>query len=108
VPISGGTDLQFTTTKSNQLVKLTYNAACGVSGERGRWLGIRMEVDGVEAAPTSGYDFALCPAALPIPYYHYSSGFRQSVITMPNAGVHKARSLPVRPAPRIGPWGTCR
>ena len=57
---------------------------------RGRWLGLRIEVDGVEAAPASGFDFALCSAVAPLSFYS-SSGFRQSVIAIPNAGVHKVR-----------------
>jgi hypothetical protein len=92
VPIKtgGGTVLQFTTAKNNQLVKLTYNGVCGVEGVRGHWLGLRIEVDGVEAAPASGFDFALCSAVAPLSFYS-SSGFRQSVIAIPNAGVHKVR-----------------
>ena len=92
VPIlsGGGTALQFTTIKDDQLVKLTYNAECGVEAARGTWLGLRLVVDGVEAAPASGFDFALCSSVAPNSFY-YSSGYRQSVITIPKAGVHKVR-----------------
>jgi hypothetical protein len=92
VPIKsgGGTTLQFTTTKNNQLVKLTYNATCRIGGARGNWLGIRIEVDGVEAAPASGYDFALC-SSLAQDRDNYASGFRQSVISIPSTGTHKVR-----------------
>jgi hypothetical protein len=92
VPImtGGATALPFTTTKNNQVVKLSYNALCAILGQRGRWLGIRLEVDGVEAAPASGYDFALCSAVEPLKYY-YTTAFRQSVITVPNAGAHNVR-----------------
>jgi hypothetical protein len=86
----GATALPFTTTKNNQVVKLSYNALCAIFGQRGRWLGIRLEVDGVEAAPASGYDFALCSAVEPLKYY-YTTAFRQSVITVPTAGVHNVR-----------------
>jgi hypothetical protein len=92
VPIrpEGGIALQFTTTKDNQVVKLTYNAQCGVLAQRGRWLGLRVVVDGAEAAPASSFDFALCSSVAPSSW-HNSSGFRQSVITIPKAGVHKVK-----------------
>lgn len=84
---NGDTSLEFTTAQNNQQVKLTYNAQCAVYAERGVWLGLRMEVDGVEAAPASGFDFALCSALGPKDTNN-SQEFRQSVITIPNAGVH--------------------
>jgi hypothetical protein len=87
---NGGTALEFTTTEDNQQVKLTYSGWCALHGERGRWLGLRMEVDGIQAAPASGFDFALCSSVAPNDYY-FHSGFRQSVITIPKPGVHHAR-----------------
>jgi hypothetical protein len=61
-----------------------------ISGE-GNWRvddsSLGMEVDGVEAAPASGFDFALCSALGPKDTNN-SQEFRQSVITIPNAGVH--------------------
>jgi hypothetical protein len=94
VPIlpAGGTALPFTTSKDNQLVKLTYNAVCGVEAARGHWLGMRVVVDNVEAAPASGFDFVLCSAVAPDHYYE-DSRYRQSIITVPKAGVHKVRVL---------------
>src|SRR5262249_60140083 len=67
VPIltNADTSLEFTTTQNNEQVKLTYNAKCVIYAERGRWLGLRIEVDGVEAAPASGFDFALCSSLGP-------------------------------------------
>jgi hypothetical protein len=101
-----GTELDFTTTKSNQLVKVTFNANCQVAGPRGRWVGIRIEVDGVQAQPASGYDFALC-SSLEQGYYRYGAGFRQSVITIPTPGVHTVR---VFAKVSVGPttWGLGR
>jgi hypothetical protein len=94
VPIlpAGGTALPFTTSKDNQLVKLTYNAVCGVEAARGHWLGMRVVVDNVEAAPASGFDFVLCSAVAPDHYYE-DSRYRQSIIIVPKAGVHKVRVL---------------
>jgi hypothetical protein len=93
VPIlpDGGTALEFTTTKDNQQVMLTYNGWCALRGERDHYLGLRIEVDGTEAAPASGFDFALCSAVTANNYYYYHPGFRQSVITVPKSGVHKVR-----------------
>jgi hypothetical protein len=93
VPIlwDGGTALEFTTTKDNQQVKLTYNGWCALRAERGRWLGLRIEVDGIEAAPASGFDFALCSAVTLNNNVYYHPGFRQSVITIPKGGVHHAQ-----------------
>jgi hypothetical protein len=86
---NGSTQLKFRTRTANQAVKLTFIAHCLVSSARGRWLGLRVEVDGVEAAPASSYDFALCSSHAPGSSRH--QGFRQSVITIPSAGQHTAR-----------------
>ena len=92
VPIKprGGTDLAFTTTAPNQVVKLSFSANCSIGAARGRWLGIRITVDGVEANPASGYDFALC-ASVTAGFSNHVAGFRQSVITVPTAGSHTVR-----------------
>jgi hypothetical protein len=87
---NGKTRLAFKTTAQNQQVKLTFNAKCGVRADRGTWLGIRIEVDGVEAEPASGYDFALC-SALSSNVMRRIIGYRQSVITVPAAGDHTVR-----------------
>jgi hypothetical protein len=97
--------LDFTTTEPDQVVKLSFNALRRVSAERGRRLGIRITVDGIEAAPASGFDFTLCASMTP-GSFNYVSGFRQSVITVPTAGSHTVRVFAKYPAPRIGAWGT--
>jgi hypothetical protein len=93
VPIlwDGGTALEFTTIRDNQQVKLTYNGWCALHGGRGRHLGLRIEVDGIEPAPASGFDFALCSAVTLNNNVYYHPGFRQSVIALPKGGVHHAR-----------------
>jgi len=92
VPItaSGGKELTFTTTDPDQVVKLTFNALCAVTAARGRWLGIRITVDDIEAQPAAGYNFALCSSVEPF-LAHFASGYRQSVITVPDPGTHKVR-----------------
>jgi hypothetical protein len=94
VPIlsNGDTSLEFTTAQDNQQVKLTYNAQCVIYANRGSWLGLRIDVDGVEAAPASGFDFALCSALGPKETPN-SVKLRQSVIIIPKAGVHHVQVL---------------
>jgi hypothetical protein len=88
VATSGATALAFTTTKTQRL-KITYNAECMVKAERGVWLSLRIEVDGVEANPASGTDFAFC-SAVDSAGNTFDSALRQSVITVP-AGPHMVR-----------------
>jgi hypothetical protein len=87
---NGGLNLSFTTTEPNQVVKFGFSAACRIGGARGRWLGIRVVVDGVEASPNSGYDFAFCSSVLN-GFLTYHGGFRQSVMVVPTAGQHNVR-----------------
>jgi hypothetical protein len=84
---NGGFNLKFTTTKANQMVRFGFYAECLIDAPRGRWLGIRVLVDGVETAPASGYDFALCSSG----GHDRWAGFRQSVMTVPTAGDHFVR-----------------
>jgi hypothetical protein len=82
--------LNFNTTQPNQVVKLSFNAVCQIAAARGRRVGIRIEVDTIQAAPASGFDFTLCSSMID-GFFHYVSGFRQSVITVPTAGSHEVR-----------------
>ncbi len=79
---SGGTALAFSTTKPNQKIVLTYNAECFTSGS---WLAISIFVDGKEANPQSGSDFAFCSAP-----GNWHGTVRQSIITVPKKGAHAA------------------
>ncbi len=85
---NGGTQLTFKTTTANQVVKIAYNAVCAVRAPRGTWVSIRIVVDGQEAAPASGHDFAFCSSLHP-DYNNQATAFRQSVITVPTAGKHQ-------------------
>jgi hypothetical protein len=84
VPLTnhGADTLQFVTKTSNQLVTLTYNAVCVIDAPRGTWVSIRVVVDGQEAEPASGGDFALCSSIQPRFY------MRQSAVTVPDIGNH--------------------
>jgi hypothetical protein len=105
---NGAKTVFFRTTRRNQLVKLTYNAICLVSAPRGTWVSVRILVDGKEAGPASGADFALC-TALRVglgPRSTQSGVIRQSVIRVAEPGQHAARVLArqVSSAPAAGTW----
>jgi hypothetical protein len=84
--------LRFTTARNNQLVKITYNAECGVFGAaRGRSVHVRIMVDDMEAQPGSGSpDFRLC-TAVDETGNTWVAGTRQSLIRVPTAGKHAVR-----------------
>ncbi|HJQ78298.1 MAG TPA: hypothetical protein VJ828_00005, partial [Lacipirellulaceae bacterium] len=79
------------TTRNNQLVKITYNAECGVFGApRGRSVSVRITVDDVEAQPASGPNFRIC-TAVDETGNTWVAATRQSVIRVPKAGKHVVR-----------------
>jgi hypothetical protein len=87
----GATALRFQTTKNDQLVKMTYNAECGVFGAaRGRAVSVRITVDHVEAQPASGSDFRMC-TAVDETGNTWVAATRQSLIRVANAGKHVVR-----------------
>jgi len=59
---SGATAVSFSTTAANSFVRITYNAECGVLGTPQAWVSVTVLVDGIEARPQNGTDFALCSA----------------------------------------------
>jgi hypothetical protein len=89
---NGATALQFTTADDNQIVKITYNAECEVTGTRGKWASVRILVDGNEANPASGNDFALCSAVDTVGKT-WGAATRQSVFNVPTAGTHAVTVL---------------
>src|ERR1700704_3848759 len=58
----GATSLAFTTTAAHKVIKISYNAECGVLGPAGSWLSVTVLVDGSEVNPASGTSFAMCTA----------------------------------------------
>jgi hypothetical protein len=92
LPIAPGPDneLVFETTEANQVVKLSFRADCSVKDDRGRWYALWITVDNVDAAPSSGPDFALCSSVSADASRHHG-GFRQSVFVVPMPGTHTAR-----------------
>jgi hypothetical protein len=75
--------LSFDTTTTGVL-KITYNAECGVVGSSG-WGSVQIWVDGQQADPFSGTSFAFCSAEGN--NYHFVGAVRQSLISVP-IGTH--------------------
>jgi len=88
---SGATSVSFSTAAPNRVMKITYNAECGVLGASG-WLSATIFVDGVQANPASGTSFALCTAES-TSTFHWAGAVRQSMITVPGPGVHTVQVL---------------
>jgi hypothetical protein len=84
----GATSLAFTTSAANKVVKITYNAECGVLGPVQSWLSVTVLVDGSEANPASSTSFALCTASS-TSTYSWTGAVRQSVYKVAAAGAHK-------------------
>jgi hypothetical protein len=89
---SGAKSLKFDTTVANQKVVIIYNAECVVAAPRGSWLSISILVDGIEAEPSSGTDFALC-SAVDAGGQTWSSVVRQSALKVPAIGSHTVTIL---------------
>jgi hypothetical protein len=89
---AGATSLAFSTTAPNTVMKITYNAECGVLGPSESWLSVTILVDGVQANPASGNYFALCSAESTTDW-HWAGAVRQSTITVPSAGAHNVQVL---------------
>src|SRR5438105_2475933 len=98
---NGSKSLQFATTVANQTVVIIYNAECAVFAPRGTRLSIRILVDGAEAEPSSGTDFALC-SAVDTNGQTWASAVRQSGLKVPAAGNHIIKIL----AKLVGASGT--
>ena len=77
---SGSLGLAFSTSADRQKVVIRYNAECGAFGSG--WLSVSILVDGVQANPASGTDFAMCTNTA------YVGALRQSTFTVPTAGAH--------------------
>ena len=82
----GATSVSFSTAAASTLIKLTYNAECGVLGTPQSWLAVTVLVDGVEANPKNNTDFAFC-TAISTTAYLWVGAVRQSTIKVA-AGTH--------------------
>ena len=78
---NGGTALAFKTAKNKQKIVITFNAECRADGTG--WVTVVVLVDGNQANPQSGSDFALCT-----PGAGWVGAVRQSVYTVPKVGAH--------------------
>jgi len=83
----GATSVYFNTTAASSLVKVTFNAECGVLGTSQAWVAVTIFVDGVEANPKNNTDFALCTAQSTTDF-QWVGAVRQSTIRVA-AGTHK-------------------
>ena len=87
---NGATTVLFSTTGPGQtLVKITFNSECMVAAARGIWLTLRIAVDGVNADPDAGADYAFC-TSIDATGNTWMSVSRQSLIRVP-AGSHVVR-----------------
>ncbi len=82
----GATSVNFNTTASSSLVKITFNAECGVLGTPQAWVAVTIFVDGIEANPKNNTDFALC-SANSTSTFEWVGAVRQSTIRV-GAGTH--------------------
>jgi hypothetical protein len=85
---TGNTSHNFTTDADNALVKITYNAECGVVPVG--WLAVTILVDNQQANPASGDLFALCTGSN---NYNLTGAVRQSLIKVPAQGNHFVQVL---------------
>jgi hypothetical protein len=77
---AGATSLGFSVAgTARKLIKITFNAECGVLGPPGSWISVTILVDGVEANPKNNLDFALCTATSTT-IFSWMGAVRQSLI----------------------------
>ena len=89
---AGHTSLAFKTSASNSLVKITYNAECAVLGSGPeQWVTVSVFVDGVQANPKDGDDFALCTTLPNGVDFQWVGAVRQSLIKVPSIGTHNVQ-----------------
>ncbi len=89
---AGATSLGFSVAgTANKLIKITFNAECGVLGPPGSWISVTILVDGMEANPKNGTDFALCTATSTTTF-SWVGAVRQSLITVA-PGSHNVQVL---------------
>ncbi len=89
---SANTSLSFTTTARNELVRVIYNAECGVLGPPQSWLTVEVTIDGVQTNPKSGTSFALCTST-DASHYSWVGAVRQAVLRVPTPGSHTVQVL---------------
>jgi hypothetical protein len=91
---SGNVTVTFTTTTANELVRITYNAECSVLGPLESYLAVEITVDGNQAYPNSGNQFALCSSVdASGENYGWVGAVRQSLYVVPAVGTHKVQVL---------------
>jgi len=86
---AGATTVTFPTTATRSFVRIIFNAECGVLGPPQAWVAVTVLVDGIEANPKNGTDFALCTANSTTTY-QWVGAVRQSY-TVVGPGTHTVR-----------------
>jgi hypothetical protein len=87
VTASQGTSLTVNTSAASTLLKVSYNAECGVLGPLESWLTVVILIDGVPTNPNSGTTFALCSATSTTAYV-WTGTIRQAALKV-GPGTHK-------------------
>lgn len=88
----GATSLSFDTLTDRKPIRITYNAECGVLGSVGSWVSVTILIDGIEANPKTGRDFAFC-SATSTNTFNWVGAVRQSFLTLQFAGRHRVQVL---------------
>jgi hypothetical protein len=88
----GDLNLRFKTTRNKEVVRIVYNAECGVLGPIGAWNTVEITVDGVEANPASGTSFMLC-TSVSTSTFNWTGVERQSWYTVAVPGFHSIQVL---------------
>ncbi len=86
--LAGDTEVFFTTTKSNTVVRVVYNAECGVLGPAESRVTIVVMVDGNPTYPDSDTHFAFCTATSTRAYV-WTGATREAYYKVPTPGSHK-------------------
>ncbi len=91
----GHTSLSFKTKASDELVRIIYNAECGVLGSTGAWLSVVITVDGAATDPASSTSFALCTSngSGSTGTFQWTGAVRQSIYKVPSAGTHAVQVI---------------
>ena len=91
----GHTSLSFKTKSTDELVRIVYNAECGVLGSTEAWLSVVITVDGVATDPASSMSFALRTSngTGSTGTFQWTGAVRQSTYVVPSPGTHAVQVI---------------
>ena len=85
----GATSVTFSTGATNRLIKISFSAECAVLGTGPQqWVATVILVDGVEAEPAQGGDFAFCGTTDSGAHFQWTGSAEVRLITVPSIGTH--------------------